>query len=397
MDENQRESIEKEQRDGVSAHVENENEKLSRVEIWKDFQPDKVSEAMLQNAIQKTDSFPTDEQSRRFAQFLSIATCFSSIPYAEKLHKVPELVESIKLLLQNMIAEVKEYSDMASELETLIKFFTRMVRSVQHNVNLMLPLLKTADNQINVIDDAMNSQQNQKKLNEEDKKDIQLALSRMSSGIEKLLTIAESARNESREIDMKILLMTNSVQAKKITVLNRLDIVNICLGFSIPVSAATFGAATGGIIAAEGFGGVGALTIAGMAFPPTTAMICAIILGGSCALTAVYLVKKFWASRQLKALGYLNKIFESLVQLNTANDKFLCYISDAKEKANVVKEHMQDIQLCLESERQWKNNQDICAKATESTKAMIDSLQKISSLDISQLTTTNFLALKSEK
>jgi hypothetical protein len=62
------------------------------------------------------------------------------------------------------------------------------------------------------------------------------------------------------------------------------------------------------------------------------------------------------------------------------------YMADTEEKANTVSQHMEDIQLCLESERQRRVNHSVCTVAIDSTTAMIESLQRISSLDISQWT-----------
>jgi hypothetical protein len=112
------------------------------------------------------------------------------------------------------------------------------------------------------------------------------------------------------------------------------------------------------------------------------------MLGGIGAATVINLVKKFWAHRQMKALVFLNQIFEGLVQLNSANMKFMRYMADAEEKANTVSQHMQDIRLCLESERQRRANLNVCNVAIESTTAMVESLKKISHIDISKWTDT---------
>jgi hypothetical protein len=69
--------------------------------------------------------------------------------------------------------------------------------------------------------------------------------------------------------------------------------------------------------------------------------------------------------------------------------KFMRYMADTEEKANTVSQHVQDIQLCLESERQRRANRDICSVAIQSTTAMIESLKQISSLDISKWTDTS--------
>jgi hypothetical protein len=374
------------QRDGVNAYIEGLSEEFSRSDSWETFNPGEIAEASLQvAAIQAGSPLATDEQTHRFRQFLSIATNFSSLPFSGKLQKIPELVESIKQLIENMMKEVREYADMANELRDLIQCFVRMVMQAKHNVNMMLPLLSAAKSQMTIVQDVMNTDPTQA-LNEIDKKDIQLALNRMSTGIQNLLSLAKSSTTESQKLDERIHNMTNSVQSKKVVVEERLEIASFCFKYAQPVTAAASGATVGGFVAAESFGGVGALVIAGTAFPPVTAIIAATILGGICAGTATILVKKFWARHQLKALNYLDKIFEGLVQLNSANMHFMRYMADTEEKANTVSQHMLDIQLCLESERQRRVNHNVCTVAIDSTTAMIESLQRISSLDISQWT-----------
>jgi hypothetical protein len=381
--------IEKEQvqREGVNAHIEKMNETFLRNDSWQTFKADEIAEASLEVAVANTGSSSGDDQTRRFLQFISIATNFSSLPFAEKLLKVPELIESIKQLLEDMMKEVKEYSDMANELRDLIHCFVRMVMQVKHNVNMMLPLLNAATRQMTIVQDVMSTEPSQV-LNEIDKRDIDLALNRMSIGIQNLLDLAKSSTAESQKLDERIHNMTNTVQSKKMVVEERLDIAKFCFKYAMPAGATLSGGVVGGLVAAEAFGGTGALVIAGTAFPPVAAIVGATMLGGIGAATVINLVKKFWAHRQMKALVFLNQIFEGLVQLNSANMKFMRYMADAEEKANTVSQHMQDIRLCLESERQRRANLNVCNVAIESTTAMVESLKKISHIDISKWTDT---------
>lgn len=251
-----RATLEKEQmqRDGINAYIEGVSEEFSRNDSWETFKADEIAEASLKIAAKKTDSSVGDEQTHRFRQFISIATNFSSLPFAEKLHKIPELVESIKQLLENMMKEVQEYSDMANELRDLIHCFVRMVMQTKHNVNMMLPLLTAAKSQISIVQDVMSTGPSQA-LNQIDQKDIQLALNRMSSGIQNLLALAKSSRAESQKLDERIHNMTNSVQSKKVIVVERLEVTSFCFKYGMPAGAITSGAAVGGCVAAESFGG----------------------------------------------------------------------------------------------------------------------------------------------
>ncbi|CAF0767993.1 unnamed protein product [Adineta ricciae] len=384
------------QREGLNAHIQSISEELLKKESWEEFKPDEIAEASLQVATINTDSSDGDEPTRRFRQFISIATNFSSLPFAQRLHKIPDLVESIKQLIENMMKEIQECSDMANELRDLIQCFVRMVMQVKHNVNMTLPLLTEAITQMEVVQDVLNTDPSNA-LSDSDKKDIRLALEQMSSGIDKLLNLSRSATNESRQLDDHIHSMTNSVQSKKVIVEERLELAKFCLKYATPASSLGSGTAVGGLVVAESFGGVGALVIAGTAFPPVTAIIGAFLLGGVCAGTATILVKKFWVRHQLKALDYLEKIFENLIELKSANRCFMGCMADTEEKANTGAVHIQSIQLCLESERQRRAHHNVCKVAIESTTAMIASLKRISNLDISTWADTSHIISSSER
>ncbi|CAF0803696.1 unnamed protein product [Adineta steineri] len=378
------------QTDAINDYVEGFSEDLLRQDSWEKFNAAEVAETSLQMPM---NADADDGETQRFRTFLSIATNFSSLPLAAKLNKVPELVESIKTLLESMIKEVQQYSDIANELRDLIHCFIRMVMQVKHNVNMILPLLSAARKQLSVVEDVMNTDPSQI-LNETDKNDIKLALDRMSNGIENLLELAKSSKAESQKLDERIHTMTNSVQSRKFVVQGRLDIAEFCFKNAKPAGAVSGALAAGGLLVSEARRGFGALIVAGTASPPVAAIISASALGGIGAATVVTLVKTLWARHQHNALMYLGKIFESLVQLNAANTYFIGYMTDAEEKAIAVSQHLQDIQLCLESERQRRINRDVCTRAIESTTTMINSLKEISTIDISEWTgTTNVISL----
>ena len=261
------------QRDGVNTYIAGVSKEFCRSDSWETFDAGEIEEASLQAAVgQAGSSSAGDKQTHRFRQFLSIATNFFSLAFAEKVQKIPELVESIKQLLKNMMNEVREYRDMANELRDLIQCFVRMVMQAKHSMNMMLPLLTAVESQMKIVQDVMNTNSTQA-LSETDKKDIHLALNRMSKGIEELLSLAKSSTAESRNLDERIHNMPSSVQSKKIVAEERLEIASFCFKYAKPTTAVASGATAGGCVLAESFGGVVALVIAGTAFPPVTAII----------------------------------------------------------------------------------------------------------------------------
>ncbi|CAF1530088.1 unnamed protein product, partial [Didymodactylos carnosus] len=142
----------------------------------------------------------------------------------------------------------------------------------------------------------------------------------------------------------------------------RLELANFSLKRGVPVGCLTAGAVTGAAVLGEAFGGVGVLIVAGIAFSPVTSLVCASVIDGVAVSAVKLLINRFWANHQHKALGYLNKIFEGLVQLKAANLHFMRYMTDAEEKANQVSEEIKDIQLCLISERQRRANRAVCTQ-----------------------------------
>ncbi|CAF3248310.1 unnamed protein product, partial [Rotaria socialis] len=209
--------------DGIDAYIQGVSKEFLRNNSWDSFEPLEIAEASLEAAIKKTNFAGEDDQTHRFRQFLSIATNFSSLPFAEKLYRIPELVDSIKQLLENMMKEVQEYSDMANELRDLIQCFVRMVMQAKHNINMMLPILTAAKTQMTIVHEVMSIDPTQT-LNQIDKKDIELALNRMSTGIQNLLNLAKLSTAESQKLDERIHNMTNSVQSKKVIVEERLEV-----------------------------------------------------------------------------------------------------------------------------------------------------------------------------
>ena len=263
-----RESIERKkiQQEAIDGYIEARSEEFLRSDTWETFDASEIAEVSLKMPIDSANCVTNDdEQTHRFRQFLAIATNFSSLRLADKLYKIPELVESLKQLLETMIKEVQEYSDMANELRDLIHCFVRMVMHAKHNVNMMLPLLEAATTQLSVVEDVMSTDPSQQ-LNQADRKDIKDALDRMSSGIENLLKLAKSAAAESQKLDERMQKMTDTVQSKKMVVEERIEIANFCFKYSKPAGAIGGALGAGGCIAAEAFGGVGALVIAGTAF-----------------------------------------------------------------------------------------------------------------------------------
>ncbi|CAF1075272.1 unnamed protein product [Didymodactylos carnosus] len=366
----------------IRASLEKFQQQLQSRSGWTELDACQISDTQLRIAV-KNIGMENDEQTRKFRDFVSVATNFSSMTFTKRMQKIPELVSSVKILIDDMVKEIKEYSAIAGEVQDLIQCFGQLVSNTKHNVKMILPPLTAAVVQMSIVQDALNPTSNAQ-LNKTDEADIDMALQRMLSGVSKLLDVAKCSADESVELQKRIDYMKNTVQSKKVTIEGRLEIAECCSSLGLPAGLIGSYFAASSAVAAEAFGGAGALVIGGMALNPVTAVLLATVIGGTAIGSIVILVKKLWAKQNYKALGYLNRIFEELTELNDANNHFLEYMRRSRENANKVSENITDIQLCLKSERQRKFNHAICDTAIESTNIMINCLKDISDIDISR-------------
>lgn len=134
--------------------------------------------------VQSNPKLANDPQTRRFAEFVSTATNFASMKFAERLRNIPNLIHSIKDLFIEMIKEIKEFADLAREIQDLIHSFIKLVVNTKRNMELVIAPLQQSINHIEVIADALSPHSNQP-LQNRDKEDIQIALQGMSTGIDK--------------------------------------------------------------------------------------------------------------------------------------------------------------------------------------------------------------------
>jgi hypothetical protein len=297
----------------------------------------------MSQIIKSNPDLENDPQARRFLQFVSIATNFASMKFAERLRNIPELIASIKQLFIQMIKEIKDFADIAQELQDLIHCFIKIVVNTKRNMELVISPLQGSINHMEVIADAL-SPDSAKPLESRDEEDIEIALEGMSSGIEKLLTLAEKSKKESNDLDDKIAIMKGNIQQKRIVIQGRLELANCA-----PIIAA--------------------------------ALIGGVVVGG-----IVLLVQKLWAKHNRKALSYLNEIFGLLVKLSDANLYFSSYMNKAEVGASKILNETHQIQQTIASgsERYRKINARICTETIQSTKAMITCIDEIVKVDMTQ-------------
>ena len=145
-----------------------------------------------------------DEQTRAFCKFISIGTNFASMDFASRFQTIPDLVASICDLVEKMENEIKEFAEylkffsilysitycvqmlkiferIAQYFSNLIKSFIKTVMSTKHNMKMALPHLEESTVHLKIMSEALLPESEQD-LKENDLKDIEIALSSMSTG-----------------------------------------------------------------------------------------------------------------------------------------------------------------------------------------------------------------------
>lgn len=159
----------------------------------------------ISQIVKSNPDLEHDPQTRRFLKFVSIATNFASMRFAERLRNIPELIAAIKQFFIKMIKEIKDFAGMAQELQDLIHCFIKLVVNIKRNMELVISSLQGSITHMEVIADAL-SPDSSKPLESRDKQDIEIALKGMSSGIEKLLDLARTSKKKVIILMTKLLL-----------------------------------------------------------------------------------------------------------------------------------------------------------------------------------------------
>lgn len=326
-----------------------------------------------------------DPQTRRFLEFVQLATNFASLKFVDRLRSIPELINSIKKLIIEMIKEIKEFADIANELQDLIQSFIKLVVNTKRNMQLTMSPLQRSIDHMEVIADALSSVSGES-LEDRDTQDIQLALEGMSSGIKNLLKLVRSSKQESGDLDEKINTMKRNLQEKRIVIEGRLELAKLAPWAGVGGGVVTGVIVAGATAAAPVLGGAGAIVIGNLVFPPMAAIIAAALVGGVLFGSIVYLVKKLWARHNDNALKYLSKILNLLVKLSDANLNFSNYMAKAEVNSSRILDGVIEIQRTITSgsERYRKINARICKEAIQSTNEMITCINEIIKIDMSE-------------
>ncbi|CAF4064481.1 unnamed protein product, partial [Rotaria sp. Silwood1] len=91
---------------------------LSKRDEWILLDAPRCSEEELQKEIARY-GLENDPQTARFCKFVAVATNFASLKFVERIQRLPELIDSIKQLLEEIQREMREMAGMGTSLEEL--------------------------------------------------------------------------------------------------------------------------------------------------------------------------------------------------------------------------------------------------------------------------------------
>jgi hypothetical protein len=146
-------------------------------------------------------------------------------------------------------------------------------------------------------------------------------------------------------------------------------------------------------------GGVGALVIGGFACPPLGAVIMGGLIGSLGTGSIIFIVKYFWEKHQYKSLSYLNKILENLIKLEFANTEFRKLMKKSSFHTSRLQFNLDDLRKISfnPSVRCKKAAINICERALDSTKLIIETVNNVNNFDISNLANRQKVFLEDSK
>ncbi|CAF3069383.1 unnamed protein product [Rotaria sp. Silwood2] len=362
---------------------------LSERDKWILLDAPRCSEEELQEETARY-GLENDPQTARFCKFVAVATNFASLRFAERIQLVPELIDSIRQLLEEIQREMQEMAGMGTSLEELVHRLNSLVLTTQHNMKMMLPDLKNAKDYLDITVEALQSNADEP-LNDQDRSDIEIALDGMCFGIQNLLQLSQKSGEQSEKLDQDIKNLQQTVQNKRVVVEGRIDFGEHFKIVSQAIAAVGTYTASNALTAngMQHLGRIpGLIRVGSLIYPPLRPILISVVLGGITASTISMLVKRFWLKHNYRALEILENLFDHLIRLNEANDRFGMYMRNSQTSANDVLVNIKTVQrqITSSSPRIRKMNQAVCQRASKATFSMIDSIEKVLAIDMADWT-----------
>lgn len=362
-------------------HLDKTANQIKAYDGWNYINIPEISQKELMQAV-RAHGLENDAQTKDFCKFISIGTNFASLDFKGRFQKIPDLVNGIKDLIDKLEQEIKEFSDIASYFHALITSFVKLVMNTKHNMRMALPHLEESVIHMEIMSDALEVDT----LTQSDMNDVDIALSNMADGISKLMEHAKSSKEESKQLDVKITDLKDTIESKITVVESRINFTNFLPKIGATLGMVSGASGVGAVVESLAFGGTGALVLGGISFPPIGAILLGAAVGAIGIGSLLYIIIKLWKKHQFKALAYLQMILDQLNKLNSANLAFMNYMNKSEEDSNKILMNIEFFKRNVKngSSRYRKANADICKAAIGSTKQMISCISEISAIDLKQ-------------
>ncbi|CAF1564593.1 unnamed protein product [Didymodactylos carnosus] len=326
-----------------------------------------------------------DPQTILFIDLIASATHYASTRFTTRFKHYLKMINITQQLAREIEKETKEFKDIASAFDQILRKFIDEVVEIQREAAVLLPLLKQVSNHLGLIQKILSSFSTDtpgavETLDNGKIIAIKISVRRLGDRARDFHYRAQSKRNEISLLKTKIHLLHNKVEEKKNVTDKRMHFLTVgTIGGA--VGGAIGGSVAGGAIGGTALGSAGALVIAGSAFPPVGAVfimigVGAISIGGILALIQFIRRRKF-RKYQETAQKYLECISAGLDDMSRHTDEISQLLSKTSEKSMAVSLDMENIEDSLLSPAHAEMNSGICQKANQSTKETIECLEHI--------------------
>jgi hypothetical protein len=150
---------------------------------------------------------------RAFIEFISLTTNFANFANAQIVNNLPPSIESVRDLRSKIREEIKGYADDAILFDTLAHLFFNTLINTERNMEKALPFLEKAVYHMSIMAHAMPTD-SESPLSSRDLLDIDLAINKLVTCIEKLSDCAKSSREESSDLYPKIESLKDRIETK---------------------------------------------------------------------------------------------------------------------------------------------------------------------------------------
>jgi hypothetical protein len=131
-----------------------------------------------------------DAQTKAFCEFFAAASVFASKDYKDKLSCIPEMAQKTKDLINAVLTEVKEFSEIANDFNAIIIYFNKLIFELQSNLSKSLPYLEKTTTFLEMYIDAQKPGV-EGTLSNVDRNDINFSLDQLINNVNDVKEISE--------------------------------------------------------------------------------------------------------------------------------------------------------------------------------------------------------------